>query len=75
MYRFLLQKTFDPDKQRGLVDAFLWLQYKNGDQHLTNEQVMGLILDAIGGGMFVWVFTSIFCFLSFICVFFAKSFL
>ena len=56
IFCFLLQMTFDPDKQRGLVDVFLRLQYKNGEQHLTDEQIMGLIIDAIAGGTFVFLF-------------------
>ena len=74
-FRFLLQKTYNPSKQRGLVDVFLGLQYKNGEKHLTDEQVMGLVLDAIGGGQVFFLRLSSFCFLfvSYLCL--AKYFL
>ena len=44
---FVFQESYDPDKERGLVDILIRMQAECGECYLSNEEIMGLILDTI----------------------------
>ena len=49
---FVFQESYDPDKERGLVDILIRMQSECGEGYLSNEEIMGLILDTIAASKY-----------------------
>ncbi|XP_028296254.1 cytochrome P450 2K1-like isoform X2 [Gouania willdenowi] len=45
-----LKESLDPEKSRGLVDAFYLHQQKTNNKHYTEENLMSMVMNYFGGG-------------------------